>query len=436
MAKRSRNQKEEERVVSKSRPAVMSMSCYFIATSSSAASSPIASESPAMPIAPGKPDSRMSIEPNSFDAASTSQVRLKDASLGGLMERQRWNPSHQEKEDSEDSDNPEAETGYYKGELVAQNSKAWGQPFAQKTWRPNERFECEFGYLGNAHEYHSSSSGSSRKRLWHEYKELSLENNGTDFQRNRKTDQWSERNHWHKPDQFPRFEVGIDKLIAESSLSIFHCQSLCLLRLCAVFGKNWRQSRGSQKKQIQLYSDDNCVSELNRIDGQPMEFEWKIFPGFTTVGILSEIQQMMGKWQCEPENFTNRIIFMSKFNDIVWDAQGNDELCAKKPMTIKECAEWFPRGHWSFQGLGSEKKWYGTYDCKPDGSWNRTAEKMLQNFAGSGHPIFRCTSALDRGQMRSKEGGKTSIHFNAVRKALSCFSRWSSPSISSVFSEQ
>ena len=89
MAKRIQNQKEEERVVSKSRPAVMNMSSYFIATSSSAASSPIASESPGMPIASGKPVSRMSVEPSSFDAASTSQVRLKDAYLGGLMEKQR-----------------------------------------------------------------------------------------------------------------------------------------------------------------------------------------------------------------------------------------------------------------------------------------------------------------------------------------------------------
>ena len=31
---------------------------------------------------------------------------------------------------------------------------------------------------------------------------LWLENNGTAFQRNRKVDQWSDRNHWHKPDQF------------------------------------------------------------------------------------------------------------------------------------------------------------------------------------------------------------------------------------------
>ena len=40
----------------------MNLSSYFIATSSSTASSPIASRSPGMPIASGKPDSRMRIE--------------------------------------------------------------------------------------------------------------------------------------------------------------------------------------------------------------------------------------------------------------------------------------------------------------------------------------------------------------------------------------
>ena len=115
MAKRIRNQKEEERVVFKSRPAVMNMSSYFIATSSSAASSPTASESPGMPTASRKPDSRMSVEPSSFDAASTSQVRLKDAHLGGFMEEQRRDPSRQEEENSEGSDNPSAGTLYYKG---------------------------------------------------------------------------------------------------------------------------------------------------------------------------------------------------------------------------------------------------------------------------------------------------------------------------------
>ena len=168
----------------------------------------------------------------------------------------------------------------------------------------------------------------------------------------------------------------------------------------------------SWKKQIQWYSDNNYFSELNRIDGQLVEFEWKIFTGFTTVGILNEIQQMMGKLRCEPETFTGKIIFMSMFNDIVWDAKGNDDICENNSKTIKQCARRFPRGHWSFPGPGSEKQWYGTYDHKPDGSWDRTAEKMLLNFAEINHPVFRGTSALKRGELRSKESGKKSIHFS------------------------
>ena len=36
---------------------------------------------------------------------------------------------------------------------------------------------------------------------------------------------------------------------------------------------------------------------------------------------------------------------------------------------------------------------------------------MLQNFQDSCHPIFRCTSPLERGQL-SKGGGKTTRNFN------------------------
>ena len=102
MAKRIQDQKEEAKVASKSRPAAMNLSSY-IATSSSTASSPIASKSLWMPTASGKPDSRMSVDPSSFDAAWTCQVRLKDANFGGFTEKQRRSRSHQAEEDSEDS---------------------------------------------------------------------------------------------------------------------------------------------------------------------------------------------------------------------------------------------------------------------------------------------------------------------------------------------
>ena len=83
-AKRIQDQKEEERVVSKSRPAAMNLSSS-IAKRSSTAPRPIASESPGIPITSGKPDGRMRRNLKS-DAASSSQVKLQDACLGGLVD--------------------------------------------------------------------------------------------------------------------------------------------------------------------------------------------------------------------------------------------------------------------------------------------------------------------------------------------------------------
>ena len=57
---------------------------------------------------------------------------------------------------------------------------------------------------------------------------------------------------------------------------------------------------------------------------------------------------------------------------------------------------------------GSEKKWYSTYDSKPQGEWNTVAEQMMMEFSESGHPVFRATSLLSRGTLKSKGGGKLS----------------------------
>ena len=91
--------------------------------------------------------------------------------------------------------------------------------------------------------------------------------------------------------------------------------------------------------------------------------------------------------------------------------------------TIKKYAERFPRGHWSLLEPGSEKMWYGTYSDKPDGSWDRIAERKILNFSGSGHPIFRASSAFERGDLRSKGGGKKSRHFNGSTENIALLLR-------------
>ena len=79
-------------------------------------------------------------------------------------------------------------------------------------------------------------------------------------------------------------------------------------------------------------------------------------PGFTTAGILNEIQKKMGELQGDPADFKDRIIFMSMFNDIVWEASGNEELCENNSKRVEEYAGRFTRCHWFFLELGTEKK--------------------------------------------------------------------------------
>ena len=79
---------------------------------------------------------------------------------------------------------------------------------------------------------------------------------------------------------------------------------------------------------------------------------------------------------------------------------------------MKTFAGRFGIGQWSFLGPVSEKRWYPS-ENSPQGAWDHIAEEMLLEFAESGHPIFRATTPLSRGQLKSKGRGKLSIHFTA-----------------------
>ena len=103
---------------------------------------------------------------------------------------------------------------------------------------------------------------------------------------------------------------------------------------------------------------------------------------------------------------------VSMCNDIECGAERNPERCEYNSQTVASFARRFPRGHWSSLGLGSEKKEYGTYAGRPDGSQDKVAEQMMVNFSESGHTIFRASSAFERGELRSKGGGMKAIHFN------------------------
>ena len=103
---------------------------------------------------------------------------------------------------------------------------------------------------------------------------------------------------------------------------------------------------------------------------------------------------------------------MSMFNDIFCDRYDNKDECLKNANYVKTFAGRFRIGQWSFIGPGSETKWYSS-ENSPQGAWDNIAEQMLLEFAESGHSIFRATTPLSRGQLKSKGRGKLSIHFAA-----------------------
>ena len=104
---------------------------------------------------------------------------------------------------------------------------------------------------------------------------------------------------------------------------------------------------------------------------------------------------------------------MSMFNEISCGTKDNEQECLAHARVVSLYARRFGIGQFSFIGPSCENKWYSVEEDSPQGIWDHIAEKMSLEFAESTCPIFRATTPLSRGQLRSKGHGKLSIHFAA-----------------------
>ena len=157
-------------------------------------------------------------------------------------------------------------------------------------------------------------------------------------------------------------------------------------------------SNTAWERQLDWFTDSSQCRTLDTIDGEPIEFERNIFPGFTTLQLVQEVQKFMNKMG-ELEQFQGRIIFMSMFNDIIWGIKDNEKECIAIATLVSLIANRFPVGRWSFFGPGSTSEWYSPYNERPQGEWDWVAQLMMIKFGESGHPVFRATSPLSRGQL-------------------------------------
>ena len=100
--------------------------------------------------------------------------------------------------------------------------------------------------------------------------------------------------------------------LSHAKVYVFSDSVLCL-------GKVYQNplSNTPWERHLDWFKDSSQDRTLDTIDGEPMEFEWNIFPQFTTLQLVQEVQKFMNKMG-EPEQFQGRIIFISMFNDIIW----------------------------------------------------------------------------------------------------------------------
>ena len=81
------------------------------------------------------------------------------------------------------------------------------------------------------------------------------------------------------------------------------------------------------EEKLSWCKDSSQYRTLDKIDGEPVEFECDIFPGFTLFELVDKVQKFINKMG-DPAHFQGRIIFMSMFNDIIWGTTDNEQECS------------------------------------------------------------------------------------------------------------
>ena len=224
-----------------------------------------------------------------------------------------------------------------------------------------------------------------------------------------------ETNGWENHSWKYLSKIGDERVInlQRTKVYVFSDSVLCLRKI-----QQNPESNKAWEERLGWITSSQRYRNFDRIDGEPMKLEWNIFPGFDTLQLCDKVKSLLSRLGETPETFTGNILFMSMFNDISCGTRDNEQECLANAKLVSLYARRFGKGHWSFMGLGSEKKWYSISEDRPQGICDNLAEKMLIEFAESGCPIFRATTPLSRGQLKSKGRGKLSIHFAAVQETI------------------
>ena len=89
---------------------------------------------------------------------------------------------------------------------------------------------------------------------------------------------------------------------------------------------------------------EKSYRDVDGINGEPTEFEWNIFPGFTTLQLCDKINNLLITLGQTPKPFTGRNLFMSMFNDIICERKRQQRRmfgkCRNRASTCEKVWYW------------------------------------------------------------------------------------------------
>ena len=88
------------------------------------------------------------------------------------------------------------------------------------------------------------------------------------------------------------------------------------------------ESNEAWKNRVAGVRSEKSYRDYDAINGESTEFEWNIFPGFTTLQLCGKVNDLLSDLGQTPETFT-------VFNDIFCDRKGNEEECWQMPDSSK-----------------------------------------------------------------------------------------------------
>ena len=121
---------------------------------------------------------------------------------------------------------------------------------------------------------------------------------------------------------------GLDKILWEKNswtrLSLIGHESIINLQRTEVYvfsdsalclGKVLQhpESNEAWKNRVAGVRSEKSYRDFDAINGESTEFEWNIFPGFTTLQLCDKINDLLSNLGQTPETFTERILFMFFF---------------------------------------------------------------------------------------------------------------------------